>query len=118
MTSSPIESAPVTATDVAVTGESLSARLDDGREISVPLAWYPRLLHATAKERQHWILQAEGRYIHWPHIDEDLSIEGLLAGRASAESESSLQNWLQARRSGTSLTLEAEQSSKSEGQAD
>ena len=107
MSSSQIEAGIATATSVAVTDETLVAHLADGRVITVPLNWYPRLQHATANERSHWELQVEGRHVHWPEIDEDLSIEDLLIGRPSAESDSSLNKWLAARRNGTSLTLEA-----------
>ena len=107
MSSSQIDTPVVAATSVLLTDDTLTANLVDGRVISVPLDWYPRLLHATSDERGRWELQADGRHIHWPHIDEDLSIEGLLAGRASGESESSLQKWLEARNNKQPLTLEA-----------
>ena len=107
MSSSQIDTPVVAATSVLLTDDTLTANLVDGRVISVPLGWYPRLLHATPDERSCWELQADGRHIHWPHIDEDLSIEGLLAGRASGESESSLQKWLEARNNKQPLTLEA-----------
>lgn len=66
--------------DVSLTEYELSARLADGRSISVPFAWYPRLLHATAEQREKWELSGGGFGIHWPEIDEDLSVEGLLRG--------------------------------------
>jgi len=66
--------------DVHFTEDSLSVDLVDGRTISVPLAWYPRLLHATAEQLQNWKLAGGGFGIHWPDIDEDLSTEGLLRG--------------------------------------
>ena len=65
---------------VDVTEDTLTADLSDGRTISVPLAWYPRLVHATPKERRNWRLIGGGAGIHWPGLDEDLSVEGLLAG--------------------------------------
>jgi hypothetical protein len=71
--------------------------LDDGRTLSVPLAWYPRLLHGTAEERGLFELIGDGEGIHWPELDEDISVEGLLAGRASAESDASLARWLEKR---------------------
>jgi hypothetical protein len=83
---------------VEVTEDALTVDLEDGRTISVPLAWYPRLLHATPAERSHWRLIGRGEGIHWPDLDEDVSVEGLLAGRASGEGQSSLQRWLTARR--------------------
>lgn len=66
--------------DVHVTEDTLSVDLADGRTISVPLAWYPRLLHATAAQRSHWQVAGGGFGIHWPDIDEDLTTRGLLAG--------------------------------------
>ena len=66
--------------DVNVTGDSLSVSLKDGRTISVPLAWYPRLLHATAEQLNNWKVAGGGYGIHWPDLDEDLSTEGLLRG--------------------------------------
>ncbi len=66
--------------DVHFTEDSLSVDLMDGRTISVPLAWYPRLLHADSKQRQNWKIAGGGFGIHWPDIDEDLSTEGLLRG--------------------------------------
>jgi len=66
--------------DVACTEDKLIVDLADGRSISVPLAWYPRLLHATPRERDNWEISGAGFGIHWPDIDEDLSVEGLLRG--------------------------------------
>ena len=67
-------------TDVRVTDDKLSADLIDGRTITVPLAWYPKLLHATAAQRSNWRIAGGGYGIHWPDIGEDLSSEGLLRG--------------------------------------
>jgi hypothetical protein len=86
------------AVSVAVTDDALAVELEDGRSISVPLAWYPRLLNGTAAERENWRLIGRGSGIHWPDLDEDVSVEGLLAGRPSAEGPSSLQRWLSSRR--------------------
>ncbi len=72
--------------------------LKDRRSVSVPLAWFPRLLHGTAAERGNWELLGDGEGIHWPDLDEDISVEGLLAGLPSRESQRSLGQWL-ARRS-------------------
>jgi hypothetical protein len=83
---------------VRVSRDALIVRFDDGREISLPLAWFPRLAGATAKERANFELIGRGHGIHWPDLDEDLSAEGLLAGRRSTESPSSLQRWLRERR--------------------
>ena len=82
---------------VRVDDESLTVDLSDGRSISVPLAWFPRLVHATAEERRDWRLIGKGEGIHWEALDEDVSVEGLLAGRPSAESQASLKRWLDAR---------------------
>ncbi len=76
----------------------MSVRLDDGRVLSVPLAWFPRLLHGTEAERKNYELLGEGEGIHWPELDEDISVEGLLAGRRSAESAASLAKWTQRRK--------------------
>ena len=67
-------------TNVEFTEDELSVALMDGRKISVPLAWFPRLLNATVAQRSHWKISGGGYGIHWPEIDEDLSTEGLLRG--------------------------------------
>ena len=85
------------AADIVVTDVSLTVNFVDGRSISVPLAWYPRLVHGTPQERANWRIIANGEGLHWPDLDEDLSVEGLLFGRPSGESERSLQRWLNAR---------------------
>src|SRR5207237_10455915 len=85
------------ATNVAVTDDTLTVDLSDGRTISVPLAWYPRLAHGRPDERAKWRLIGRGEGIHWPELDEDISVEGLLAGRRSGESPGSLAHWLAAR---------------------
>jgi hypothetical protein len=82
-----------------VTQDTLHVDLADGRTISVPLAWYPRLLYATAEERRNWRLVGKGRGIHWEAIDEDIGVDGLLAGRPSAESQASFKKWLECRAS-------------------
>ena len=91
------------AETVAVTEDTLTAELADGRTISVPLAWYPRLVQATPEERNNWQLIGGGQGVHWPDLDEDLSVEGLLAGRPSGESQGSFKRWLEAKRSGHSV---------------
>ncbi len=91
------------ATHVAVTDDTLTVQLSDGRSISAPLAWYPRLLHGTAEERGRWRLIGRGRGIHWPDIDEDISVENLLAGRPSTESQHSFKQWLGRRSAGGDL---------------
>jgi len=72
-------------------------RLQDERQIIIPLDWYPRLQHATDEERQNWELLGDGYAIHWPDLDEYIGVEGLLAGRRSGESEKSFQRWLAGR---------------------
>ncbi len=85
------------AEGVSVTGDTLSVELSDGRSISVPLAWYPRLTHASVDERKRWRLIGKGLGIHWDDLDEDISVEGLLAGRPSGESQASFKRWLEGR---------------------
>ena len=92
-----VEQREVKAERVQVTEDTLAVDLLDGRTISVPLAWFPRLLHCTRKERGNWRLIAKGEGIHWPDLDEDISVEGLLEGRSSGESQTSLQKWLTTR---------------------
>jgi hypothetical protein len=96
------------ATSVTVTADTLSVELADGRTIAVPLEWYPRLAHATAKERAALRLTAGGRGIHWPDIDEDVSVANLLAGQPSAESQSSFRKWLAERAKRTRGTRRAQ----------
>ena len=85
------------AQDVIVTEDTLSVDLIDGRTVSVPLGWYPRLLYATAEEQNNWRLIGRGEGIHWPNLDEDISIENMILGRASGESQQSFQRWLEKR---------------------
>ncbi len=99
MTISAVEIEVPDAENVSVTEDSLSVDLSDGRTIAVPLAWFPRLLHATAEERKNWRLIGKGQGIHWEDIDEDISVEGLLAGRPSGESQGSFKKWLNQRQS-------------------
>ena len=97
MSFSSVEKSHVTAIDIEVNGDTLTVDLSDGRTLGVPLAWFPRLCHATIKERGTWRLIADGRGIHWPSIDEDISVTGLLAGQASMESQTSFEKWLAGR---------------------
>lgn len=92
-----IEIQAARAQNVTVSDEALTVDLTDGRTLSVPLAWYPRLLHGTPAERNHWQLIGDGEGIHWSELDEDLSVEGLLLGRPSGESQRSFQRWLEER---------------------
>jgi hypothetical protein len=84
----------VAGEDVKVTADRLFVELSDGRTITAPLAWFPRLLHGTAKERNHWRFIGRGEGIHWPDLDEDISIEGLVLGKPSGESQRSFARWL------------------------
>jgi Protein of unknown function (DUF2442) len=97
MTSSVAEAREALATDVRVSDDTLSVELADGRTIAAPLAWYPRLAHATTEERNTWRLIGGGRGIHWPTIDEDISVANLLRGLPSAESQNSFRKWLASR---------------------
>ena len=72
--------------------------LEDGRSLSIPLTWYPRLMHATIRERQNWIILGDGYAIEWPDIDEHIGVEGLLAGKRSGESQRSFEKWLSSRK--------------------
>jgi len=87
---------PVKALRVTLTEDSLAIDLYDGRTVSVPFVWYPRLL-GSPRERNNWRLIAGGEGIHWPDLDEDLSVEGIILGRASGESQASLKHWLESR---------------------
>jgi Protein of unknown function (DUF2442) len=82
---------------ITITDDTLSADLSDGRTISVPLAWYPRLMNASLEERNNWRFIASGEGIHWAQLDEDISIKNLILGQPSGESQKSLQRWLKAR---------------------
>ena len=84
---------PATAIAVRISDTALAVSLADGRELSVPLTWYPRLQHATPGERDDWRLLDSGRGIRWDAIDEDISLTGLLAGSPSGERASSLARW-------------------------
>jgi hypothetical protein len=97
MSSSAAEGRPALATHVEVSDDTLSVELADGRTIAAPLAWYPRLMHATAEERRSWRLLGGGWGIHWPAVDEDISVANLLAGQPSAESQASFKKWLTGR---------------------
>jgi Protein of unknown function (DUF2442) len=83
--------------DIAVTEENLTAYLSDGRVIALPLAWYPRLVHATSEERLNWRLIGNGEGVHWPDLDEDISVENIILGQRSGESQLSLKRWLEQR---------------------
>ena len=86
------------ANQITVTDEKLIVDLTDGRSLSIPLAWYPRLIHASLEERQNWQILGDGYAIEWVDLDEHIGIEGLLAGRQSGESQRSFECWLATRK--------------------
>lgn len=98
MNSSVIELKAVLAISVQIDDIELTVDLSDGRTISAPLAWYPRLVYATQTERNQWRLIGKGRGIHWENLDEDISVENLILGRPSSESQTSFEKWLAARK--------------------
>jgi hypothetical protein len=99
MTTLVINSARSRATAVRLTEDTLVVDLADGRTVSVPLAWYPRLLQGSPNERANHRLICQGEGIHWPDLDEDVSVENILAGRASGEGLKSFERWLEVRSS-------------------
>ena len=82
-------------TNAGITEDELTVHLADGRTISVPILWFPRLAYATPAERENFEIERRG--IHWPDLDEDVSIRTLLVGRGLGESRESLEQWLQRR---------------------
>jgi hypothetical protein len=84
--------------NVIINDDTLSVDLEDGRTISVPIGWYPRLAYGTPAERAHFQISGAGYGIHWPDLDEDIGVEGLLLGKKSTESPASFERWLQKRR--------------------
>ena len=97
MSISAVETKVPNAIGVEVSGKALRVKLSDGRTVSIPVDEYPRLAFATQKERANWSLIGGGHGIHWEDIDEDISVEGLMAGRRSGESQRSFERWLVAR---------------------
>jgi hypothetical protein len=85
------------AKDTVINDDTLTVDLIDGRTISVPLAWYPRLLHGTPKERNNWRIIGDREGINWSDLDEDISVENLLSGKPSGESQRSFMRWLDER---------------------
>jgi len=83
--------------NVSVTEDTLSVDLEDGRTIAVPIAWYPRLAYGTPQERANFQISSAGYGIHWPDLDEDIGVEGLLRGKKSSESPASFERWLKLR---------------------
>lgn len=98
MTTLAVEFEVPVAIDVVVTEDTLNVDLNDGRTVSVPLPWFPRLYHATPAEREKWRFIGEGQGIHWEDIDEDISVTSLLLGKGSGESQDSLKRWLDSRK--------------------
>ena len=93
-----LEADAVLAQSVTVTDDSLVVELSDGRTLTVPLAWYPRLQHGTPEERKNCRLVGRGDGVHWLDLDEDISVAGLVAGRPSGESQLSLEQWMKKRK--------------------
>ena len=98
MHTSMIELEIPTVHNVGMTDDTMTVDLADGRSISVPIAWYPRLVNATPQERGAWRIIGQGHGLHWESLDEDISVENLLLGRGSGESQKSFQHWLASRR--------------------
>jgi len=98
MTTFGIQFREAMAKGLTVNDDSLMADLADGRTITVPLAWFPRLAHGTVSERTNWRFIGSGTGIHWPDLDEDISVESLLAGRRSGETQDSLRRWMASRK--------------------
>jgi uncharacterized protein DUF2442 len=98
MNTSAVAPESISAASVRITANKLIVELRDGRTVSVPLHWYPRLVDGTPAERRRWELIGPGIGIHWPSLDEDISVEALLLGRGSNESPASLQRWRATRR--------------------
>jgi|SRR5438876_6289262 len=97
MPSSVLREPEALAQKVRVTADELVVKLVDGRTVSVPVQWYPRLAHGSPAERQNWQIIGRGVGVHWPDLDEDIAVEDLLAGRPSGESQASFQRWLESR---------------------
>ena len=107
MNISTVEGMAVAATQVAVTDDTLTVELSDGRTLSASLAWYPRLLHGSAEERARWRLIGQGHGLHWPDLDEDVSVENVLAGKPSGESQRSFAEWISRRAAGKAKSATA-----------
>ena len=86
------------AVKITVTDDTLSVDMEDGRTVSVPIGWYPRLAHGTSAERANVQVSGAGFGFHWPDLDEDIGVEGLLLGKRSAESPESFERWLEKRK--------------------
>jgi hypothetical protein len=97
MTTLLIDASALKAAEIRVTDDALVMELADGRSVSAPLVWFPRLMHGSASERNNYRLIGGGEGVHWPDLDEDISVEGVLAGRGSGEGRRSFQKWLESR---------------------
>lgn len=97
MKASAVEEQEPRAREVRVNEEALTVGLMDGRTLIVPLVWFPRLWHGTMQERNNFEIFGDGAFIHWPDLDEDLSVAGLESGVRGGESPGSLKKWLDAR---------------------
>ena len=84
--------------NVSITDDTLSVDLEDGRTVSVPIGWYPRLAHGTPAERANVQIAGAGFGLHWPDLDEDIGVEGILLGKRSSESPQSFEKWLKTRK--------------------
>lgn len=92
--------------DAEVDENELTVHLEDGRSVTTPVEWYPRLAFATGEERQEFEIVGRGRGLHWPQLDEDLSVEGMLSGQPSGEGARSLKGWKEAMRERRRLRAE------------
>jgi len=90
-------------TNVQVTEDTLSVDLEDGRSIAVPIGWFPRLAYSSPVERSNFVISSAGYGIHWPDLDEDIGVEGLILGKKSSESRASFERWLARRAPGATL---------------
>lgn len=106
MSPSRAEQPTPSAVSVKITRDAVSVDLDDGRTVTIPIGWYPRLARASAHERRNWRLIGTGVGISWPDLDEDVSVEGILCGRPSAESQASFARWLATRTPGAGKRIQ------------
>src|SRR3989304_2492624 len=106
MTTSSVATETAAAQNVRVTDRALVVGVRDGRVVSVPRAWYPRLAEGSRRERRRWELLGPGIGIHWPDLDEDISVAGLLQGLPSGESPASLEEWRRTRRTPANQALQ------------
>ena len=112
MSSLAVETREARARSATVTDDAITVDLVDGRTIIVPLVWFPRLWHGRPQERKHFEIFGDGAYIHWPDLDEDLTVAGLLAGQRSGETPGSLRKWLRSRKKKPTAVAQAELSNK------